>query len=494
MGRKETNPVPELGCPSAAGRGWKGGGFEEMKEGKSHSGQVQFQEASRERGETSLGLSPQRWGSLTFPLAPGLRNVAIQTSPSLKAQYPSFRRRRRAELPPPTQASQSGQFAGVGPVSRRSSIRTLCNRGAVDPKNKVQGISSDFKGIAGNQDGVRGVSSHVKECVASQVRMEVVIQRDGFKAVTKKTATAPPTNSSQLCQPKLAESLQKVDSAHRVCLEPVVIHTTASQSGQSQRGLSFKHIRTQNCNTDEHRAASHRCEECTGDPSSTQQQKPSMDISSLLQHGKCQCSCLPGWKGTCPRRREGTSGHGQDQDSSASHCHVEVPQHGPGTATLNTPPSPLANRGPAALECEECTGDPSSTQQQKPSMAISSLLQHGKCQCSGLPGWKGTCPRRREGTSGHGQDQDSSASHCHVEVPQHGPGTATLNTPPSPLANRGPAALEGRLHTVEECLHSNQEKIKVLLNVIQDLERSKALSEGSGMVFNMHTHIHAIRL
>uniref|UniRef100_A0A8C5CG16 Protein FAM196B n=1 Tax=Gadus morhua TaxID=8049 RepID=A0A8C5CG16_GADMO len=41
-----------------------------------------------------------------------------------------------------------------------------------------------------------------------------------------------------------------------------------------------------------------------------------------------------------------------------------------------------------------------------------------------------------------------------------------------------PRGLEGRLLTVEESLLSNQEKIKVLLNVIQDLERSKALSEG----------------
>ncbi|XP_041122377.1 protein INSYN2B-like [Polyodon spathula] len=375
MGRKETNPVPELGYLSAADQGWKGGGFEEMKEGKSHSGQVRFQEGSSEGRETSLGFSLQRWGSLTFPLAPGLRNVAIQTSPSLKVQYPSFRRRRRAELPAPTQASQSGQFAGVGPVTRRSSIQASCNRGAVDPKDKVRGISCDIKGIAGNQDGLRGVSSHVKECMASQVRMGVVIQRERFKAVTKKAATAPPTNSSPLCQPKLAESLQKVDSAHRVCLEPVVIHTITSQSGQRQRGDS-----------DEHRAASHRHEECTGAPSSTQQLKPSMTLSSLLQHGN--------YKG------------------------------------------------------------------------------------SGLLGWKGTYPRRREGASGHGQDQDSSTPHCHVEVPHHGPGTAALNSPPSPMANRSPAALEGRLHTVEECLHSNQEKIKMLLNVIQDLERSKALSEG----------------
>ncbi|XP_036740642.2 protein INSYN2B [Manis pentadactyla] len=38
--------------------------------------------------------------------------------------------------------------------------------------------------------------------------------------------------------------------------------------------------------------------------------------------------------------------------------------------------------------------------------------------------------------------------------------------------------LQGRLQSVEESLHSNQEKIKVLLNVIQDLEKARALTEG----------------
>lgn len=42
----------------------------------------------------------------------------------------------------------------------------------------------------------------------------------------------------------------------------------------------------------------------------------------------------------------------------------------------------------------------------------------------------------------------------------------------------GPSGLEGQLQSVEENLLSNQEKIKVLLNVIQDLEKTKALSEG----------------
>ncbi|XP_059202177.1 protein INSYN2B [Centropristis striata] len=45
----------------------------------------------------------------------------------------------------------------------------------------------------------------------------------------------------------------------------------------------------------------------------------------------------------------------------------------------------------------------------------------------------------------------------------------------APTAPRG---LEKQLQSVEENLHSNQEKIKVLLNVIQDLEKSKAFSEG----------------
>ncbi|KFU92847.1 Protein FAM196B, partial [Chaetura pelagica] len=46
------------------------------------------------------------------------------------------------------------------------------------------------------------------------------------------------------------------------------------------------------------------------------------------------------------------------------------------------------------------------------------------------------------------------------------------------LAHGQLCALQGRLHTVEESLQSNQEKIKVLLNVIQELEKSRALSEG----------------
>ncbi|CDQ91519.1 unnamed protein product [Oncorhynchus mykiss] len=71
--------------------------------------------------------------------------------------------------------------------------------------------------------------------------------------------------------------------------------------------------------------------------------------------------------------------------------------------------------------------------------------------------------------------------------------TVQVNPKPAPPCNGAPGGmagipggvqgcvsggLHGRLHSVEESLLSNQEKIKVLLNVIQDLEKSKALSEG----------------
>lgn len=60
--------------------------------------------------------------------------------------------------------------------------------------------------------------------------------------------------------------------------------------------------------------------------------------------------------------------------------------------------------------------------------------------------------------------------------------TAQCNGAPGGLldgrAVQAPRGLEKQLQSVEENLLSNQEKIKVLLNVIQDLEKSKAFSEG----------------
>lgn len=66
--------------------------------------------------------------------------------------------------------------------------------------------------------------------------------------------------------------------------------------------------------------------------------------------------------------------------------------------------------------------------------------------------------------------------------PKPRPGRDTNERPSQtdeiPQCNGAPGVLHGLLQNVEENLLYNQEKIKVLLNVIQDLEKNKAMSEG----------------
>ncbi|KAG8579066.1 hypothetical protein GDO81_010702 [Engystomops pustulosus] len=61
---------------------------------------------------------------------------------------------------------------------------------------------------------------------------------------------------------------------------------------------------------------------------------------------------------------------------------------------------------------------------------------------------------------------------------QHGGNNDSKLTNPGHKAHGQFCSLQGKLQTVEESLQSNQEKIKMLLNVIQDLEKARAFSEG----------------
>lgn len=71
---------------------------------------------------------------------------------------------------------------------------------------------------------------------------------------------------------------------------------------------------------------------------------------------------------------------------------------------------------------------------------------------------------------------DPESKPCPVDPPQCL--TKDTTAPDITQCNGVPTALQGLLQDIEDNLMSNQEKIKVLLNVIQDLEKSKALSEG----------------
>ncbi|XP_017572384.2 actin cytoskeleton-regulatory complex protein PAN1 [Pygocentrus nattereri] len=73
-------------------------------------------------------------------------------------------------------------------------------------------------------------------------------------------------------------------------------------------------------------------------------------------------------------------------------------------------------------------------------------------------------------------ENDPETKPCCVDPIQ--PPQKDTTTPDVSQCNGVPTALQGLLQDIEENLLSNQEKIKVLLNVIQDLEKSKAMSEG----------------
>nr|XP_029517689.1 inhibitory synaptic factor 2A-like [Oncorhynchus nerka] len=97
------------------------------------------------------------------------------------------------------------------------------------------------------------------------------------------------------------------------------------------------------------------------------------------------------------------------------------------------------------------------------------------CRLSKIPPAQ---PIKKEDSKTPGQSKDANALHAAHVTPQCNGAPGGMAGLPGGVQGCVSGGLHGRLHSVEESLLSNQEKIKVLLNVIQDLEKSKALSEG----------------
>ncbi|KAJ8015351.1 hypothetical protein DPEC_G00025210 [Dallia pectoralis] len=127
----------------------------------------------------------------------------------------------------------------------------------------------------------------------------------------------------------------------------------------------------------------------------------------------------------------------------------------PACPDLQTKPKPTA-LDPALLPetppAQPIKSDDSKAPPRTKDSSIESHAARAAPQCNGAPG-------------GLAEVQATVKTRVEAGPPRGGQGGVT-------------GSLHGRLHSVEESLLSNQEKIKVLLNVIQDLEKSKALSEG----------------
>ncbi|XP_048189814.1 protein INSYN2B [Perognathus longimembris pacificus] len=188
----------------------------------------------------------------------------------------------------------------------------------------------------------------------------------------------------------------------------------------------------------------------------------------------------PGGERTVPTPDSGRAPSGFDATSSASDT--------PGTGRHS--PGVLSSRDNA---CDGGPGPP--TPPPKEARAPSPPRTRG-CPGRGLPSPPAP-PRRASGCPGSrdGHREPGACQKTAAGSPAGPDGPALPGCPgsgPRPRCALGetggvphlrPARgelrhLQGRLQSVEASLQSNQEKIKVLLNVIQDLERARALTEG----------------
>ncbi|KAJ8282950.1 hypothetical protein COCON_G00054690 [Conger conger] len=428
MGRRAadtTNPVPELGIPLTGGRSWKTG-----------------------ESERAGGVSTQKWGPLC--------NVGVQTSPQLRALV-SLRRKKQpgqsqhsASLPGSQEGHGRANPEATGAV--HSGRQTSCDTGTAVTKEASQNTANSISQDLSQTDDGGAVYCHVK---------------------VKKTS---PNQSGGRAggQPMGRRNLRYTNGS---VVAPEVVGGVCSEGVEGAEPERAMSLREQPCVKVEGRSGS-------AEPQPSPRGCRTANPRICTHCGRRQPQAPPCLAPACRRRA------GQLRGS------MTLPTPGSKNATqpeeATFPPAPPIHTTPTATtpDCSTHAGrkpslpdQPTHTQPKhasadnstyaEPKMAASTQSAHTEPKTASA----NTDPVSSQPPVPPDPVHRCSQSHtpftpgCH---PQHtGP---TL--PPSPQCNGVPRGLQDRLQTVEESLLSNQEKIKVLLNVIQDLERSRAMSEG----------------
>nr|XP_015204889.1 PREDICTED: uncharacterized protein LOC107077640 isoform X1 [Lepisosteus oculatus] len=443
MGRRAaepTHPVPVLGLPLAPGRGWNAG-----SEVKGQTGQVCAEERQR-----SLALSPRRWGSLTFP---GLCSVAVQTSPGLRGQLPTSK---RARCPNTGSASQPASHS----AQRRKGGATRAREGGVTSSDSGRGAAYDVKGrgVSRNRGGgalndiiehadymetvggahrnsnTAGVSQQPEGGASEEVGVASREKGRRGSRYANGSVVAPETVGG-VCRDGSDEAVEKVGVANA---------SKENQTGKLRTG----------CNKSGHHSVTvsrskepelPKKEPSTHPADCPPRHPPAVPPRCCTQCGRRKSVAPPCLATHCRRRRS----RGNQSAPSVPTCNADCPPKDIPSRELGTSPQRHPVPPPPAPH---------------PSPSGSSHRIHSAKGSQGDPLRASSAPPKPTSTGSPAPD----AHPTHAGPPQ----------PPSPLRNGAPAGLSGRLLRVEESLLSNQEKIRVLLNVIQDLERSKALSEG----------------
>ncbi|NWR82647.1 F196B protein, partial [Furnarius figulus] len=359
--------------------------------------------------------------SPTFPRAPsGLRNIAIQTSPSLRKHFPVFKRKKLA-------ASKSLTEMPTEPAHALQVNGNLCEQDVLAADLCYLRISNHGEDGAGNSE--RG--GHVSQR-PPKAQSNGPIYSDDFSVSEKTTA------STQV---------------------PEYIHVSFPQG----RNVSMDAPDT----TTNPSSSLH----CSAAPTSAESNENSALASASERAEPCPsiaAKCSEGQP--CPAAPEGLTGHAELPCASRDASKDAAPL--PPPSNHSSPPRP-------PRDCHQA-GEHKLDSSRVMDPTAASLTSSNAPK----PGLSCRAETERSPTQADVSQCDSCLEGFHIKSypprneinPQPNKEISEINQ--IHLAHGELCALQGRLQSVEESLQSNQEKIKVLLNVIQDLEKSRALSEG----------------
>ncbi|KFP85456.1 PREDICTED: protein FAM196B [Acanthisitta chloris] len=364
--------------------------------------------------------------SPTFPRAQkGLRNIAIQTSPSLRKHFPVFKKKKltgsKSLTEMPTEPANSIQVNG-----------NLCEQDIMSADLCYLRITNHL------EDGCRNseVDSQLNQR-SSKAQSNGPICSDDFSLSEKTTASTQVPEYIHVSFPQ--DRNVSMDAGDTTINSSNSLHSsTVINSNESNENSTLS--------SDSERAEpfpnnSPNCSECNPCSAACEAEKSD---SELLAASKDASS-----KETTPLSPP--SNH-SSSPCFLRDCH-QAGEHKPDSTCMTLPD-----------EAHTITSLTSSNS-SKPILSCNTEIEKNSTQSdvsqcnSCLEGFHiKSCPPRNEIKPQTNKDV-SEVNQIH-------------------LAHGELCALQGRLQSVEESLQSNQEKIKVLLNVIQDLEKSRALSEG----------------
>ncbi|NWV38483.1 F196B protein, partial [Grantiella picta] len=361
--------------------------------------------------------------SPTFPRAQkGLRNIAIQTSPSLRKHFPVFKRKRLT-------VSKSLTEMPAEPANSIQVNGNLCEPDIMSSELCYLRISNHL------EDGCRNSEVGLGQR-ASKAQSNGLIYSDDFSVSDKTTASTqvpeyihvsfPQDRNVSLDAPDT--TMVSSNSLHSTVINSNGSHNNSTLSSDSEKAEPSLSSSTNGSECNPHSAA-HEGEKSDFEPSVASRDASSKETTPLSPPSNHSSS--PCFLRDC---------HQAGEHKPDSSC-VTLPSDDHPTVSL-----PSSNASKPCLSCN--------TEIEKNSTQ-SDVSQCNSC----LEGFhiKSYPPRNEVNPQSNKEISEINQIH---------------------LAHGELSALQGRLQSVEESLQSNQEKIKVLLNVIQDLEKSRALSEG----------------